>query len=129
MNESTISHEKGDGRDGAAEGRPSTAGETAAPPAEGDWQETARAFSRARLRLYGFQTAAGLLLPFLFWYLGGAGALEGGFVSFVSQQWLLALLFLLAYQAITASRSRPISSRSTLRWKRPGRASRAAASR
>ncbi len=101
MSEPTISHENGNGREGPeVEGRGGP---------EGDWQERARAFSRARLRLYALHTVAGLLFPLLFWYLGGAAAMERGFASFLGQQWLLVLLFLLAYQAIAAVLFLPLS--------------------
>lgn len=96
MSEPTIPHKKAEGRE-------------ALPESEGDWQRTARDFSRARLRLYGVQTVVGLLFPFLFWYLGGAAALEGSFASFLSQRWLLVLLFLLAYQLIAALLFLPFS--------------------
>jgi STE24 endopeptidase len=95
MSEPTISYGEELGRD--------------VPPSEGDWQRAAREFGRARLRLYAAQTAVGLLFPFLFWYLGWAAGLEKGITSLVSQRWLLVLLFLLAYQAISALLFLPFS--------------------
>lgn len=79
------------------------------PQAEDDWQQKAKAFARARLRLYGFRMAVGLLFPFFFWYLGWSASLEGALVSLTSQRWLLVLLFLLAYQGLTAVLFLPFS--------------------
>lgn len=73
------------------------------------WQRKARAFSRARLRLHGVQTAVGLLFPLLFWYLGWSAALEGMLASLAGQRWLLVPLFLLAYLAIAALLFLPFS--------------------
>lgn len=88
MNEPKISQENAESRDVSA--------------GEGAWQEKARAFSRARLRLYGLRTLLGLLFPFLFWYLGWSAGLEAALGTVVPQRWLLVPLFLLAYQAAAA---------------------------
>ncbi len=97
MNEPTISQEDAEGRDARQR-------DGAAPPREmeGDWQQEAKAFSRARLGLYGLQTAASLLFLFLFWYLGLSARLDGALAVAGSQRWLHVLLFLVAYQAIAA---------------------------
>ena len=69
--------------------------------AESDWQKKARTFARARLRLYGAQTAIGLLFPVLFWYFGGSAGLERLFGPLSSLRWVEVVLFLLVYEAIT----------------------------
>jgi STE24 endopeptidase len=71
-------------------------------PAEEDWEERARAFARARLSLYGIQTAAGLLFPLLFWFLGGAAGLERLFEPLSGLRWPEVVSFLLVYYAITS---------------------------
>ena len=76
---------------------------------EGDWQDKARAFARARLRLYGAQTVIGLLFPLLFWYFGGSAGLERLFGPLSSLRWAEVVLFLLVYEAITVSIFLPFS--------------------
>lgn len=89
MEESAMSVEEARGRCQTAE-------------REEDWQQKARDFSRARLRLYAVRTAVALLFPFLFWYLGWSGRLEGLVASLADQRWLVVLLFVLGYQAIAS---------------------------
>jgi len=95
MSEPTIPYEAGGGR---AAGRDN-----------GDWQLAARRFALARLRLYGVQTAVGLAFPFLLWYLGWAGGLDEALAGVVSQRWLQILLFVAAYQGISAVLFLPFS--------------------
>ncbi len=117
MNEPTISYQKGDGREARSEAEQGedehhiTPGsdEAASFLAEEEWQRTAREFSHAKLTLYALQTTIGLLFPFLFWYLRGSAVLAGSLASFLSQGWLLVLLFLLTYQAINAILFLPFS--------------------
>lgn len=82
---------------------------TAEMPAEDDWQGKARDFARARLMLYGVQTAVGLLFPLLFWRLGGSATLEGLLGPLSTLRWLETVLFLLVYEVITAAIFLPFS--------------------
>lgn len=76
--------------------------DVAETPVEGSWEKKAKAFARARLRLYAVQTVAGLLFPALFWYLGGGTALEGLVGGLSGARWLEVVLFVLVYEAIVA---------------------------
>lgn len=105
MDERTIPREEGEGR-------------VDNPDREADWQETAKAFSLARLRLYGLRTVASLLFLFLFWYSGAAGWLSKSQIVIwdlgTPQTPLRAapwtcFLFLLVYQAIVALVFMPFS--------------------
>lgn len=79
------------------------------PRADGDWQEKATAFRRARMRLYAFQVAASLAFPFFFWYLGWSAGLEGALAALVPQRWLRVLLFLALYESIVTVLFLPFS--------------------
>ncbi len=104
MDESTISQNKDSGRGTGPGG-----GRDQDESAESAWQEKARAFSRARLRLYGIRTAVGLSFPFLFWYLGGWAAVGQVLSPLRSWPWLLLPALLLAYQAIASLLFLPFS--------------------
>ena len=71
-------------------------------PAEGDWQERARIFALARLKLYGVQTVISLLFPVLFWYFGGSAGIERLLGPLSGIRPAEVVLFLLVYEAITA---------------------------
>jgi STE24 endopeptidase len=99
MNFATIPQDEGEGRDNQDE-RDSH---------ESDWQEKARAFSGAKMRLYAVQTAVGLLFPLLFWASGWSLGLQGAIASAAPHRWQLVLLFLLIYQALASVISLPLS--------------------
>ena len=72
-----------------------------------DWQDRARAFARARLRLYGFQTLISLLFPLLFWYAGWSSGLERALTSLPRP--LEIIVFVLVYQGIVSLLFLPFS--------------------
>ncbi len=76
---------------------------------DGDWQAKAREFARTRLRLYGVQTVVSLLFPLAFWYVGWSAGLDRALASVVGPRWLLVILFVIAYQIITAALFLPFS--------------------
>ncbi|MGI5837065.1 MAG: M48 family metallopeptidase [Chloroflexota bacterium] len=89
MADSTIGPSKDEGREAPQNG-------------DGDWQEKAKAFGRARIRLYAARTAALFIFLFALWYSGVSGWLDNALSDIAPQRWLHILLFLLLYQVIVA---------------------------
>jgi STE24 endopeptidase len=96
MNHSTIPQRPDDSREDAAAG-------------DEGWLQKARAFREARMRLYWVRTAAALLFPFLFWYLGLSHRMEQALSAAIDPRWLLVPLYVLAYHAIAAILFLPLS--------------------